>query len=152
MRKYEITNFKVFSKSGIRYVRLEMQMDGKPMMAVADFTKYEVTVHIPAEESVVLSLEEYDHFTGDMARFIEYHLLRRHKEMAGTINFAECVICQQGVMDMDALDKANVCFKERCQSKKNRIIVAITEKCEDCGVDYVDLDLEAEHRRCSLCR
>lgn len=72
--------------------------------------------------------------------------------MAGNINFAECVICRQGVMSFDALDKASVCFDEKCQSKKNRIIVAITEKCEDCGVEYVDMELESEHRRCSICR
>ena len=56
------------------------------------------------------------------------------------MNFAECVICLQVVMDFDALDYTQICRKDICQSKKKRVLSLATEKCSSCGYDFIHKD------------
>ena len=63
--------------------------------------------------------------------------------------FAQCIICDQGLMDFDQLDSHMVCGQKSCQSKKNRIIDMATIVCRECGIKFViehicDMDI-CEH-------
>lgn len=73
--------------------------------------------------------------------------------MADTF-FPECLICKQGMMSFDGVDISGVCFDEKCQKIKDRIIKNTTSKCENCGVEFLNnhqIDRDTACSTCSVC-
>lgn len=52
-------------------------------------------------------------------------------------NFAECVVCKQGVLSFDMLDWTDICSDKRCQYTKRIIIDRVSGACDSCGYEFV---------------